>query len=157
MKITKRHRRTAHAVWETGGRIDEAAKVGRVRPETLRQWLLDPAFRSLLAQEAPEPLLQATSAVLRWAPAAVARLIRDLDGESASDARQAAREILKLATEAQRTLGREPERATSADADDHPAPADDDPLGRRVAGLTDEQLQRILRILRSAGSEGGRR
>ncbi len=154
MHITKKHRQTAHAVWESGGKIDEAAKVGRIRPETLRRWLLDPGFRGLLAEEALEPLLQATSAVLRWAPMAVARLIRDLEGESASDARQAAREVLKLAAEAQKTLGQDAAGAAPADPEGERAGPADDPLTRQVARLTDEQLRGILKVLQSAGRGG---
>ena len=147
MNPTNRHRRIARAVWETGGRLDEAARREGVRPETLRRWLAAPEFRALLAEEALEPLLQATSAVMRWAPAAVARLIRDLDGESASDARQAAREILRLAMEAQRNLasgdapGAEAALATGLSAED--------PLSRQVARLSDQQIKRVFAILNS--------
>lgn len=150
MKTTKRHRRIAHAIWEAGGRLDEVAEREGVRPDTLRRWLAEPAFRALLAQDALEPLLQATSAVLRWTPVAVARLIRDLEGESASDARQAAREILRLATDAQRDLARPGESERQPEGDDGlPMPAED-PLGRRVARLTDEQMERIFAILNQA-------
>ena len=147
MNPTNRHRRIARAVWETGGRLDEAARREGVRPETLRRWLAAPEFRALLAGEALEPLFQATSAVMRWAPAAVARLIRDLDGESASDARQAAREILRLALEAQRNLvsddapGAEAALATGLSAED--------PLSRQVARLSDQQIKRVFAILNS--------
>jgi transposase-like protein len=147
MNPTNRHRRVARAVWETGGRLDEAARREGVRPETLRRWLAAPEFRALLAEESLEPLFQATSAVMRWAPAAVARLIRDLDGESASDARQAAREILRLALEAQRNLvsddapGAEAALATGLSAED--------PLSRQVARLSDQQIKRVFAILNS--------
>jgi len=151
MNVTKRHRQAARTLWECGGRLDETANRTRVRPNTLRQWLTDPDFRALLADEARESVLQASAAVLRWAPAAVSRLIRDLDSESASEARQAAREILKLAMEAQRDLATS---ATSPHADAKPPPAPgDDPLSRRVAALTDEQLIRIFGILND--SQGG--
>jgi len=154
------HRRVARAVWETGGRLDEAARREGVRPETLRRWLAAPEFRALLAEEALEPLFQATSAVMRWAPAAVARLIGDLDSESASDARQAAREILRLAMEAQRDLASG--EAPLADAVAGPRPkgagapgsaaglSAEDPLSRRVARLSDQQVKRIFAILNSA-------
>jgi transposase-like protein len=155
MNPTNRHRRVARAVWETGGRLDEAARREGVRPETLRRWLAAPEFRALLAEEALEPLLQAASAVMRWAPAAVARLIRDLDGESASDARQAAREILRLALEAQRNLASGD--APAADVAAGPgAPGSaaglsaEDPLSRQVARLSDEQVKSIFAILNDA-------
>ena len=151
MNLRKVHRRVARAVWETGGRLDEAARREGVRPETLRRWLAAPEFRALLAEESLEPLFQATSAVMRWAPAAVARLIRDLDGESASDARQAAREILRLALEAQQNLasGDAPESEATAGAG--PAgPSAEDPLSRQVARLSDEQVKSIFAILNSA-------
>jgi len=151
MNPTNRHRRMARAVWETGGRLDEAARREGVRPETLRRWLVEPEFRSLLAEEALEPLLQATSAVMRWAPAAVARLIRDLDGESASDARQAAREILRLAIEAQWNLthGDAP-AAEASEATGAAGLSAEDPLARRVAHLSDDQVERIFAILNGA-------
>ncbi|GAG44530.1 unnamed protein product, partial [marine sediment metagenome] len=106
MNLMPRHRKIAHAIWECGGQLDEVARCQHVQVATLRKWLRDPDFRTLLAEDALEPILQATSAMLRWAPVAVSRLIRDLDSESASDARQAAREILKLALATQRELAR---------------------------------------------------
>ena len=107
MQLNARHRKIARTVWECGGRLDEAAAQEHVRPDTLRRWLAEPEFRALIAQDAVEPLLQATSAVIRWAPVAVARLIQDLQGEAPGEARQAAREILKLALETQRELAAE--------------------------------------------------
>ena len=152
MNPTNRHRRVARAVWETGGRLDEAARREGVRPETLRRWLAAPEFRALLAEEALEPLFQATSAVMRWAPAAVARLIRDLDGESASDARQAAREILRLALEAQRNLASGD--APAAEAALATSLSAEDPLSRQVARLSDEQVKSIFAILNDAETTG---
>jgi len=143
MKLTARHRKIARTIWECGGRLDEVAQREGVRPDTLRRWLADGDFRALLGEDALEPILQATSAMLRWAPVAVARLIQDLEGESAADARQAAREILKLALDTQRELARPPETSPAAAAQAQT----DDPLTRRVAGLTDEQLARVLAIL----------
>jgi hypothetical protein len=119
-----------------------------VRPSTLRKWLRDPDFRALLSEDSFEPILQATSAMLRWAPVAVSRLIQDLDSESASDARQAAREILKLALDTQRELVR-PIEDGPQDVN-QPSVAAADPLGRRVAALSDDQLARILGILNEA-------
>ena len=150
MNLTNRHRRIARTIWECGGRLDEVAEREKVRPNTLRKWLADPAFRSLLAEDALEPILQATSAVLRWAPVAVSRLIQDLDSESAGDARQAAREILKLALDTQRELAQPaPGEERKAAAEAAPRPADD-PLSRMVADLSDDQLVRILTILQNA-------
>ena len=149
------HRRVARAVWETGGRLDEAARREGVRPETLRRWLALPEFRALLAEEALEPLFQATSAVLRWAPAAVARLIGDLDGESASDARQAAREILRLALEAQRNLVSDD--APGAEAALAAGLSAEDPLSRQVARLSDKQIKSIFAILNNADVPGADR
>jgi len=150
MIITTRHRRIAHAIWECGGRLEDVAAREGVGADTLRRWLTDPAFRSLVAQDALEPLLQATSAMLRWAPAAVARLIQDLESDSASDARQAAREILRIALDTQRELAR-PAAAEgpgeALGATDPLAALANDPLGRRVADLSDEQLGRVLAIL----------
>jgi len=145
MNLTPRHRRAARTLWECGGQLDDAARRMRVRPATLRKWLRDPDFRTLVAEDAFEPVLQATSAMLRWAPVAVARLIQDLESESASDARQAAREILKLALDTQRELAR-PINTRPPDANPPAGPADD-PLGRRVAALSDDQLTRVLDIL----------
>ena len=155
MRIKNRHRQAARAFWEAGGRLAKVAESGPASAETLRRWLAEPAFRALLAQQAVEPLLQATSAVLQWAPVAVARLIRDLDGESASDARQAAREILKLATEAQRAIAT-PDAPGGPPSE--PAPGAlvllaDDPLVRRISRLSDEQVAGIFGILN--GAEGG--
>ena len=147
MKITTRHRRIAHAIWEAGGRLDEVALKEGLQAETLRRWLADPAFRALVAQDAAEPLLQATSAILRWAPAAVARLIQELDGDSAADARQAAREILRLALETQQQLVHPEPAAPGGPPTDALTRLADDPLARRVARLTDEQLEHILAIL----------
>jgi len=152
VNLTNRHRRIARTIWECGGRLGEVAEREKVRPGTLRKWLADPAFRSLLAEDALEPVLQATSAVLRWAPVAVSRLIRDLDSASAGDARQAAREILKLALDTQRELAR-PVEAEEDEADDEPPPPGEDPLSRAVAGLSDEALVRILTILQNEKGE----
>ena len=161
MRITTFHRRVARALWEAGGQVDEVARLARVRPDTIRRWLADPEFRALLAEDAQEPLLQAASAVMRWAPAAVARLIQELDGDSPADARQAAREILKLAVDARRELATAPEGLERGIADGPfsrrlaglaggagpgGAPAED-PFSRRVARLSDAQLERVLGIL----------
>ena len=147
MILNTRHRKIARAVWECGGRLDEAAAQEHVRPDTLRRWLAEPEFRALIAQDAVEPLLQATSAVIRWAPVAVARLIQDLQGEAPGEARQAAREILKLALETQRELaaGRPGDQPCDPGALD-PAAASD-PLTRSVAMLPDDQLTKLLAIL----------
>ena len=149
MILTTRHRRIAHAIWECGGRLEDAAAREGVSANTLRRWLTDPAFRSLVAQDALEPLLQATSAMLRWAPAAVARLIQDLESDSASEARQAAREILRIALDTQRELARPAsvEGQGETPGADPLAALANDPLGRRVADLSDEQLGRVLDIL----------
>lgn len=147
MNLMPRHRKIAHTIWECGGRLDEVARRQHVQVATLRKWLRDPDFRTLLAEDALEPILQATSAMLRWAPVAVSRLIRDLDSESASDARQAAREILKLALATQRELARPVGDKVATAAAGHSTTAADDPLGRRVAALTDDQLARVLEIL----------
>jgi hypothetical protein len=143
MNLTARHRRVAHTVWECGGRIEEAAAKERMLPATLRRWLADPDFRAAVAEDAIEPLLQATSAMLRWAPVAVARLIQDLEGESSTEARQAAREILKLALDTQRELAR-PAATLAAETS---AEAADDPLSSRIAALTDEQLAKVLAMV----------
>lgn len=149
MNVTRRHRQIARTLWECGGRLDEAAGREHVRPNTLRGWLGDPNFRALLAEEARESVLQAAAAVLRWAPVAVSRLIQDLDSESAAEARQAAREILKLALDAQRDLAPPVAPAGARAAAEPPVPGDD-PLSRRVAGLSDGQLIGILGILNDA-------
>jgi len=149
MQVTNRHRRIARTVWECGGRLDEVAQREKVRPNTLRKWLADPAFRSLLAEDAFEPVLQATSAVLRWAPVAVSRLIQDLDSESSADARQAAREILKLALDTQRELARPAPAGEAKAAAEAPPRPGDDPLSRTVANLSDDQLVRILTMLQN--------
>ena len=161
MRVTRHHRRIARALWEAGGQVDEVARAARVRPDTLRRWLATPEFRALLAEDALEPLLQATSAVMRWAPVAVARLIQELDGDSPAHARQAAREILKLAVDAQRELASAPE-GLERGIGDGPfarhlaglpgggpggAVAAEDPFSRRVAHLSDAQLERVLGIL----------
>jgi hypothetical protein len=151
MNLTTRHRRIARTLWDCGGRLDETAAREHVRIDTLRRWLADPQFRVLLAQDALEPLLQATSAMLRWAPAAVARLIQDLESESAGDARQAAREILKLALDAQKELAPPADpaaarRAAGNSAAD-PAAEPQDPLSRRIAALSDRQLAHLLAVL----------
>jgi hypothetical protein len=150
MELSTRHRRIARTIWDCGGRLDDAAAREHVRTDTLRRWIAEPEFRALLAQGALEPILQATSAMLRWAPVAVARLIEDLEGESAADARQAAREILKLAHETQRELARPDDPARQADGGPgagDPAAGAQDPLSRRVAALSDEQLAGLLQIL----------
>ena len=150
MQITTRHRKAAQAIWTAGGRLQDAAKAVRLSPATLRRWLAEPDFRALLAEEAAEPFLQAASAVLQWAPAAVARLIEDLRGESPADARQAAREILRLAADSQQVLAK---GRTAGETPAHALDADD-PLGRRVADLTDDQVRRIFAILDAAGQDG---
>jgi hypothetical protein len=92
---------------------------------------------------------------MRWAPAAVARLIRDLDGESASDARQAAREILRLALEAQRNLASgDAPAADVAEAALATGLSAEDPLSRQVARLSDEQVKSIFAILNDAETTG---
>jgi hypothetical protein len=146
MQLTPRHRQAARTLWECGGRVEEAAARQHVQAATLRRWLANADFRALVAQDAVEPLLQATSAMLRWAPVAVARLIRDLEGESSADARQAAREILRLALDTHRELSRPPD-GPPADGPAGTLAEAGDPLSRRVAGLTDDQLARMLAIL----------
>ena len=146
MIITTRHRRIAHAIWECCGNANEVAVRENVSVHTLRRWLTDPEFRELVVQNATEPLLQATGAVLRWAPVAVARLIQDLQGDAPAEARQAAREILKLALDAQRDMvggGRE----SRGEKNSNPAATANDPLTRRVAVLPDDQLAKLLAIL----------
>jgi hypothetical protein len=149
MMLNTRHRKVARAVWECGGRLDEVAASHRVGINTLRRWLMDPEFRELVARHATEPLLQATGAVLRWAPVAVARLIQDLQGDAPTEARQAAREILKLALEAQRDMNagtQSAERPGAAKAG-NPLAGINDPLTRSVAVLPDDQLAKLLSIL----------
>jgi len=149
MNLTDRHRRVVRTIWKCGGRIDEAAVVAGVRGNTIRRWLGDAKFRALLMQESMEPLLQATSAVMRWAPAAVARLIRDLDGGSPADARHAAREILKLAMGTQTELcARKPAAAGEETGEDAAA---DDAYSRRFADLPDDRLKQMLEILNGNG------
>jgi len=150
MNLTNRHQHIARTIWECGGRLDEVAEREKIRPNTLRKWLADPGFRALLAQDAIEPVLQATSAVLQWAPAAVKRLIEELDSESAGDARQAAREILKLALDTQRELAGPPAAADRPPPDAADTPPGEDPLSQAVANLPDDQLIRILTILQEA-------
>jgi len=147
MRLTVRHRRVARLVWECGGQVEEAAARAGVQPDTLRRWLTCPAFRSLIAQSAYEPIVQAASAVLRWAPVAVARLIRDLQSESGADARQAAREVLRLALDTQRELADAGGRRGGEAGPETLAAGSDDPLTRRVSRLTDAQLARVLAIL----------
>ena len=153
MNLTARHRRIARKIWDCGGRLDEAAAREHVRTGTLRGWLADPQFRALLAQDALEPLLQATSAMLRWAPVAVARLIQDLESESAGDARRAAREILKLALDAQKELAPPADPAAARQAAGSsaadPGAEPQDPLSRRIAALSDRQLAHLLAVLNS--------
>lgn len=159
INATYHRRRAARAIWASGGRLAEAAERSQTGLLTLRKWLQAPEFQALLAEEAMEPIVQAASAVVRWAPAAVARLIRDLDSESASDARHAAREILRLAMDAPRKLG-----AASAlvpDAEAAPAgplpgaPGPDDPLMQSVARLTDSEVERIFSILTETEDKKG--
>jgi len=154
MNLTPRHRKIAHAIWECAGQLDDVARREHVRPGTLRRWLRNPDFRALLAEDSFEPILQATSAMLRWAPVAVSRLIRDLDSESAADARQAAREILKLALDTQRELVRPIDDGPRNV--NEPTVAAADPLGRRVAALSDDQLARVLGILNEAAGAAQR-
>jgi hypothetical protein len=127
--------------------MDEAARREGLAPSTLRRWLADRDFRAALAAGALEPALQTTSAMLEWAPAALARLIRDLQGDSAADARQAAREILKLALDAQRELARAADEPAHAAAQDPLGALMDDPLVRRVGNLSDDQLAEVLAII----------
>jgi len=147
MIITTRHRKIAHTIWECCGNLGEVAVRESVGIGSLRRWLADPEFRAVLAQATTESVLQATGAVLRWAPVAVARLIQDLQGESPGEARQAAREILKLALDAQRELA--PNRGVSS-PDRKPGGTPDDardPLSQSVAALPDDELARMLAIL----------
>ena len=147
MQLGSRHRKIARTIWECCGNLGEVAVRERVCVSTLHRWLADPEFRALVARHAAEPLLQATGAVLRWAPVAVARLIQDLQGDSPGEARQAAREILKLALDAQRELA--PNRGVSS-PDRKPGGTPDDardPLSQSVAALPDDQLARMLGIL----------
>jgi len=153
MKINSRHRKVARAIWISGGQVDEVAAAHGLREATIRRWLTVPAFRALLAEDLREPLLQATSAVVRWAPAAVSRLIRDLEGDSPGDARQAAREILRLAIEAERDLSGWQAARAETEGGEPLSGLPDDPLMRRVAGLSDAQLERVFSILNTPGGE----
>jgi hypothetical protein len=152
MHLITRHHRIARTIWECCGNLGEVAVREHVGVNTLRRWLADPAFRALVARHAAEPLLQATGAVLRWAPVAVARLIEDLPGASPAEARHAAREILKLAIETQRDLAAGDRRAQTpaGQADADPPSAANDPLSRSVAALPDDQLAKLLAMLNSA-------
>ena len=152
MVITTRHRRIARTFWKCSGNVGEVAARERIGVNTLLRWLTEPEFRALIASNAAEPLLQATGAVLRWAPVAVARLIQDLQGESPAEARQAAREILKLALEAQRELtsGDRPGRQPSDTGSPNRLSAASDPLTRSVANLADDQLAKLLATLNEA-------
>ena len=103
-----------------------------------------------------ESVVQAATAVVRWAPAAVARLIRDLDSESANDARRAAREILRLAMDVQKHLieaqnaSQKPEGKRAAEdlrADGAAELAAMDPLSRQIGALSDKAVEDILGIL----------
>ena len=154
MEITPRHRKVARTVWECGGRIDEVAAREGLRPNTVRRWLADRRFRALLADDAVEPVLQAVSAMLRWAPVAVSRLIEDLEGDSAADARHAAREILKMALAVHPELARPRDAAHARPRTTATGPAaPDDPLARRVAALPDDQLARIFGLLNDTQGE----
>jgi hypothetical protein len=147
MPLTARHRQAAAALWECGGRVeDAAAKVG-TRPSTLRRWLAKPEFRAHLAQASTEPLLQAASAMARWAPAAVAKLIQGLEHESPAQARLAARELLKLALLTRRELALSLEPAAPETLAADPLAEVHDPLSRRVVGLGADQFARVLAIL----------
>ena len=155
INATYHRRRAARAIWATGGRLGEASERSRTGLLTLRKWLQVPEFRALLAEEAIEPLVQAASAVVRWAPAAVARLIRDLDSESANDARRAARDILRLAMEVQKHLLRGESRK-EADAAQEPPPAfagEKDPLTERLEALSEEEMEGIWGILNGPREE----
>ena len=149
MHLTSRHRKIARTIWECCGNLGEVAVRERVGVSTLHRWLAEPEFRTMVVRNATEPLLQATGAVLRWAPAAVARLIQDLQGDAPAEARQAAREILKLALDAQRELARDDRHAQPQPGAGAPDPlsAASDPLSRSVAALPDDQLARLLGIL----------
>ena len=154
MFILKKHRVAARAIWHHGGRVDEAAIALGIKGSTLRRWLGDPDFRALVARESMEPLLQATSGVVRWAPVAVARLIRDLDGDSPAEARQAAREILKLAGEAHQRIVEGP--PLPAEEEGRSASIGDDVYSRRIADLPNDRLEQILKILNGDGATGGK-
>jgi hypothetical protein len=151
MIITATHRNAARAMWECGRRIEDAAAKAGVRPCTIRKWLRDPAFQALVAEAEMAPIIQATTAALRWAPAAVARLIEDLKSESAEDARHAARDILRIALDPQKGLdrwkaSREADAAACAGAAP-PGAMPDDPLSSRIAALSEDQLAKMLEIL----------
>ncbi|HUX00701.1 MAG: hypothetical protein WBD63_06020 [Phycisphaerae bacterium] len=160
INATYHRRRAARAIWASGGRLAEAAERSQTGLLTLRKWLQAPEFQALLAEEAMEPIVQAASAVVRWAPAAVARLIRDLDSESANDARRAAREILRLAMDVQKHLiqsqnaSQQPESKT---ANDQPPTfnAAMDPLSQQLEELSDEKVEAILGILNGPPDGGG--
>jgi hypothetical protein len=149
MYLTTKHHRAAHVLWECGCRVDDAAARIGLRPSTLRRWLADAKFRSLVSRDAFEPLLQASSAMLRWTPAAVARLIEDLKSDSPVESRQAAREILKNAVATQREMTRPPRPRSGRSAGDLFPPRD--ALEANVAALSEDQLQRVLEILNEAG------
>jgi len=147
MRFTAFHRRIARTLWDCGGRLDETAKQTGVSLDKLRLWLADPAFRVLMAPDALEPLLQASNALMRWAPVAVGRLIADLESEKPEDARQAARDLLKLALAAQREMVGS--LAGSVIPVEPVKMIDEtrDPLTARFAAISDRNLIRLLEVL----------
>jgi len=148
MRFTAFHRRIARTLWDCGGRLDETAKQTGVSLDKLRLWLADPAFRVLMAPDALEPLLQASNALIRWAPVAVGRLIGDLESEKPEEARQAARDILKLGLTAQREMMASlPQTVLTAPPAARDVAEEVDPLTARIAGLSDEKLIRLLNML----------
>ncbi|MBE3096942.1 MAG: hypothetical protein IMZ44_07400 [Planctomycetes bacterium] len=152
MRITAYHRRLAARLWECGGRVDELVKNDGVSLEKMQALMMDPDFRALLAPFAMEPLLQATAALVRWAPVAVARLIQDLESESATDARQGARDLLRLAFGVQKELIGTGQISAPLAPDAPLVSREKDPLTACFDRMTDDQLTRILAIVHESGA-----
>ncbi|MBE3096593.1 MAG: hypothetical protein IMZ55_00050 [Acidobacteria bacterium] len=152
MRITAYHRRLAARLWECGGRVDEIVKTEGVSLEKMQAMMMDPGFRALLAPFAMEPLLQATAALVRWAPVAVARLIQDLESESATDARQGARDLLRLAFGVQKELIGTGQVSAPLAPEAALVSREKDPLTAHFDRMTDDQLTRILAIVHEPGA-----
>ena len=137
MRLHKIHRRVACAVAEAAMDIDAIARSFGLTAKKVRKWLCDPEMRKLIRQKESEHGEQMRRLALRYGPAATIRLIHDLGSENASEARQAALAIVKLACTFSAGAEAETKGKSGPDASDAPL------------SISPEQSDRILEILAS--------
>lgn len=134
MKITKRHRAVAEALYIERLRPEQVHSRFRVTPKTLARWQADPDFRALMAEIEAEHRERARRVFVTFAETAAVRLVKVTDTENPETVRKACLDVLARAD-----LGGRP---GGSDGD---APAD----------LTDEALRALCAAILARDGRNG--